>query len=541
MNSQCLDFRTLPGQNELFLTYLHDFERVTSLYLPFPLQPDELDKRAESVLEARHFSRQVLVAVLRELNGRLNGYEALDRSLSKLESMDTLAVLTGQQVGLFGGPAYSVYKAATAIQAARHLESKGYSAVPVFWLAADDSDFAEVRTVRFFDNEDSLITLRHPDQRINSRQMVGTVTISPSTLGEFVSRLRGATALEPIIRLIETSYASGSTFRTGFASWISKLFGEYGLVLFDPLAEGYRGHLKDFFMTAVRQREELVTTVRQRSDELKKAGLPVQVRVEETETFLFLFEPPNRFKLEFRNGYYEAKGRRSFRVRPTELQRRIEEDEIALGVNVLLRPILQEYLFPTLGSVMGPAEIAYLSQVNALARYWNQEIAAIPRASFTLVDRKAQRILKKYDLEAEEILKLPSLQLAAKVLKQGKTAGILDDFDTLRRDLSEHVRGLQEKIAVQDPTTAQLLEGVSRKMYYQIDKVYRRFVLNQNRHEGDREKHLTYLTEHLLPRGSLQERVLNFNGFLAREGRGLIDELINRIDPENISHQLLYL
>lgn len=347
---------------------------------------------------------------------------------------------------------------------------------------------------------------------------------------------------DEIIQLIEASYSAGSSFRDSFASWLAKLFGRYGLVLFDPLATGYREHLKDFLRIALDRREELVAAVRQRGEDLRRAGLPVQVRVEETETFLFLLEPPDRFKLEFKNGYYQAKGRRSFRVNLSELRRRIELGEISVGVNVLLRPILQEYLFPTFGCINGPSEIAYLGQVNALSPYWNQEIAAIPRASFTIVDRKSQRLLRKYDLKAGQILKLNQLQLAEAVVRKGEAAEILEDFEMLRRNLSDQLLYLKERLEAEDSTIAQLLDGASGKMYYQIDKVCRRFVLNQRDRKGYRERHLAYLASHLLPHNNLQERVLNFNVFLATEGHGLVEQTVSRTDPENLSyHQLLYL
>jgi hypothetical protein len=111
----------------------------------------------------------------------------------------------------------------------------------------------------------------------------------------------------------------------------------------------------------------------------------------------------------------------------------------------------------------------------------------------------------------------------------------------LRQKLSEQVHELREKVAAEDPTIAELLTGASRKMHYQIDKVSRRFVLNQEIHEAHREGHLSYLGSHLLPRNRLQERMINFNSFLVTEGRSLLDQLVGKIDPACLSHQLLYL
>jgi len=541
MKSDRIDFRTLPGQNELFLAYLQETEVVAPFLTPFSYSADDLDRRVEKVLEAQHLSRPVLVKVLRELNSGFNQGRSASRNIKKLESTDTLAVVTGQQVGVFGGPSYGVYKAATAVRLAAYLEERGYSAVPVFWLASDDSDFEEVRSVQLLDGTGSLASIRHPDVRESSRQMAGTVSVNSETLAEFLAKLSGSSARDEILQMIGGCFGAGSSFRGGFASWLANLFGRYGLVLFDPLAGGYREHLKDFVRIAVDRREELVASVRKRGDELKQAGFSIQVRVEESETFLFLIEPPSRYKLEFQNGCYQAKGRRSFRLSPSDFRKSIEQDEIALGTNVLLRPILQEFLFPNFGSVTGPAEIAYLSQVNALSPYWDQEIVAIPRAGFTIINRKAQRLLKKYDVRAEQILTLTELRLAEKILRKGRGAALLEDIDLLKTDLSNRTGFLIEKLAAEDPTVAQLLEGASRKINYQIDKVRRRFILNHETNEVYREGHLDYLRSHLVPRNGLQERYLNFNSFLVTEGQDLVDRLINSINPERSSHTILYL
>ena len=208
---------------------------------------------------------------------------------------------------------------------------------------------------------------------------------------------------------------------------------------------------------------------------------------------------------------------------------------------MLLRPILQEYLFPTFGAVTGPAEIAYLAQVSSLSSFWGQEIAPIPRAAYTLVDRKTQRLLKKYDLRAEQVLNLEAMQLAEEVLRREEAGEVLEELDAVKRRLSDQLQHLRKKLVEEDRTVSELLDGASRKMHYQLGRVRRRFALNRSNAEDYRRRHLAYLGNHLFPRRRLQERVVNLNSFLAAEGRGLIDEIVGRIDPENISHQFLYL
>jgi bacillithiol biosynthesis cysteine-adding enzyme BshC len=543
MRSECVDYRELPGQNSLFLSYLHDFDKVRNFYTSPPLISDGLEERVSKVLKTRRFPRQQLLPSLREFNQKVcAGEEALE-NIEKLGSSDTLAVVTGQQVGLFGGPSFSVYKAATAVWIARYLVEKGYPAVPVFWLASDDSDFAEVRSTYFVESTGELLNVRCPDRRVSGSQMVGTISTDKlvDLLPEAGSRGYRAQNQGDTLELLFRSYGRDVDFRQAFALWLAGLFHQYGLIVFDPLMPGYRRYLDDFIGVVLENREALVRSLFQRSEALKAAGFPVQIRVEETETCLFWVEGRSRYKLEFQNGSYRAKGRRSIQLSEADLARTLENDAGQLGVNVLLRPILQDYLFPTFVSVTGPAEIAYLSQVNILSALWDLELATFPRAACTLVDRKSQRLLKKYGLTAKEVLTRSPFEQAERILRSEQATGVLEELDALRSTLSEGLGRVGSKIEEEDPTVAGMLQGTTRKIFYQLDKVSRRFVTNYQTHRHHMQRHLAHLSNHLTPRRRLQERVLNFNHFLMEEGLGLVDELVESLNPLSLSHQLLYL
>ncbi len=178
MKCTSIDFHKLPGQNDLFLAYTGHSDRIKGLYpssVPSP-SPDLLKKRVESVLAQDRLPRHLLVESLRSSYAQL-GLEGPENQLEKLGNPDTVAVVTGQQVGLFGGPALTVFKAATAVSAARFLSDLGLPAVPVFWLASNDSDFEEVRKTCFVNRSGELVDLEVPDLRPREEQMAGTVTL----------------------------------------------------------------------------------------------------------------------------------------------------------------------------------------------------------------------------------------------------------------------------------------------------------------------------------------------------------------------------
>ncbi|UCF36453.1 MAG: bacillithiol biosynthesis cysteine-adding enzyme BshC [Acidobacteriota bacterium] len=538
-----IDYRRLPGQSPLLLSYLYDFDRVSDFYPALPQSSETVLRRLHRVQENPRFSRKLLLDLLRPFNESIGCSGATFENLRKLEDSATVAILAGQQVGLFGGPSYSAYKAVTAIGLARSLAEIGVTAVPVFWMASDDSDFDEVRSTQFTGENGWVETIDYPDLREFKEQMAGTVRLD--NLAPCLERVAAITRPDQRPRLLDdllgASYREGRTFRQAFAHWLSQLFGEYGLILFDPLLEGYRAELGGLFEEVIRQREGLLETLSKRNEQLEARGFPVQVNPDPAETFLFVVDGERRYKLEYRNGQFIEKGRSSHRYTDKELISRLQSGEIQLGPNVLLRPIVQDHLFPTLMTVGGPSEVAYYSQITALSSYWDLEMVVYPRVGFTVVDPKSQRLMKKYDLNTLEILNLEPDLLAERLLRQVDSAETLSGFDSLRENLGEQLAVLRGRLENADPTVAAMLDNASRKISYQVDKVSRRYVTNQVLKEGDLKRHLDYLLGHLRPSGALQERSLNFNALMSLSGEDMISSLIDSVKLESPGHRIILL
>jgi bacillithiol biosynthesis cysteine-adding enzyme BshC len=544
MKSDCLDFRRLPGFNPLFLDFAYQFEKVESFY-HFPTVDQKwLKQRAESVWASNRFPRSPLLSSLDTLNRRIGGSEAVFSNLRKLGDSDTLAVLTGQQVGLFGGPAYSVYKAATAVRLAQFLELQGYRAVPVFWMASDDSDFDEVRSTHLSSRDSRPLAVSYPVRHGTNEQMAGTVSlreIGPclESFDANAGRLETSFASQTAGNL-RAAYHPGSDFRDAFGAWMSRLFSDHGLILFDPLSPGHRGHLTDFYTRAVENRDQIVQNLAERNTSLKEAGYSGQVNLDPAETLMFWLKGTSRSKIRFEGGLFQTKGAGGLRLDRGELVGLIEQEPESFSTSVLLRPVLQDYLFPTMTYVGGPAEIAYFGQLTAISGNWGLEMSIQPRSSFTLVDRKSSRLLRRYQLDTGTVLTRSRLELLNLLLAEGDSEGVLRGFDHLRNDVERRLEELGRGINALDPPVADMLENSGRKMLYQVDKVRRRFVTNRELSTGYLKRHLDHLLGHLVPLSQLQERTINFNQYLAEEGDGLIDRIIERSGPDRVGHQVLY-
>ena len=545
MKVECIDYRQLPSLNPLLPAYLYQYDRVDSFYDgQAHLSLESLKERAESVLKnPPSYPRDQLVERTIEFNQRVGASEKVFQNLEKLRSSRTLAVVTGQQPGLFGGPAFTVYKALTAVRLAQILNEEGYSAVPVFWLASDDSDFQEVHSTSFFDAGGDLFSVNYPDPQMNSSRMVGTIPLN--AVEECFSQLqeqgpRGEFQKE-VLQILQDTYPPSKDFREASGSWLSHLFRPYGLILFDALLPQYKQGLESLFSVAIRKRQEIVQVLKERAEMLREKGFEPQVQIRDSESLIFWTEGEERYKLEYGAERYHKKAGTPLQLSCQQLLEEVGKQAGRLAPNVLLRPIVQDHLFPTVTYVGGPAEVAYYAQICAMSPFWNKEMAVFPRVGITLVDRKAQRLLRKYGLKVTDILQRAPQEISRRIVEGNDPEQILGKLESVKEELGTALKSLGNDIVKIDPTVAEMLGGAEKKILYQIEKVQKRFVANSRNQQENFGKHLDYLYSHLYPKGKFQERVISFNQFLSEEGPNLVERLMNVINPFCPSHQVVYL
>ncbi|MEE8587271.1 MAG: bacillithiol biosynthesis cysteine-adding enzyme BshC [Acidobacteriota bacterium] len=537
-----LDYRRLSGQSSLFSDFLYNFEKVSRFYTDAHLSLDRLRQRARQVLEGgREYPRDQLAPILEAFNRQAGAGDKTFAQIEKLRSPETVAVVTGQQLGLFGGPSYCVYKAATVVKVAQVLEKEGIPAVPVFWMPSDDSDFEEVRSSSWLNSQCKQFQVEFPAHPASAR-MVGRTSLQgiESCLEELRRQGLPGQFSSSMLENLAECYSPERDFRLGFGSWLSALFRHQGLILFDALSPGYKQLVRPVFENALQRREDILASLKQRRQELIAAGHFAQVHVDEGETLMFWMDGDKRYKLRYEDGRYQVKGDsgRSFSL--GDVQALLQDCPDCIGPNVLLRPIVQDHLFPTAVYVGGPAEISYFSQISAISGYWGIEPAVFPRTGLTVVDRKAQRLLKRYDLSLCGLLESSRLEVTRRIVDSGESARILEGFDRLESEVERRLEALQPLIRAEDPPLADMLQGSGQKIVHQIKKVHDRFVKNHENRNTHLSGHLDYLYSNLLPNSKPQERVLNFNQFLALEGEGFIGTLLESIDPFAHGHHVLW-
>jgi bacillithiol biosynthesis cysteine-adding enzyme BshC len=535
MECHCISPAELPHQTLLYSTYLADFPRVSEFYVHSP----DLNGIAQASQEV-HLSdanRRGVVEVLRKQNEGFGGGRETSRNLDRLQD-GAFAVVTGQQVGLLGGPAFSVYKALTAIRLANELTANGTNAVPIFWLATEDHDLAEVNQC-FFGARAGLERFELGVAGAEGRR-VGEIALGETVLetsGRAAALLEGAAAGEVSKWMTET-YRPGETFGSAFAKLMTRMFAGRGLLFLDPLSSELHRLSAQTMLGALREHEVLAKDLLERSAALERAGLHAQVKVSENSTLVFRIVDGRRVPVRPKNGGFLAgTTEESF----DDTLKAMENHPDQFSASALLRPVIQDTLLPTIAYIGGPAEIAYHAQTSLLyKRLLGRAPAIVPRATFTLVTSHVVNLLKKYKLEVRDIF-AGRPKLRAKMEAEVLPRELTERFAEGEKKLQTLLAGLREPLSKLDQTLAGALDSATEKILYQFNSVRGKAGRAEGFRTGVVDSHEREIASLLLPNNQLQERSLSILPFLAAEGVDLLDQLDRNIKIGGGEHCVLYL
>lgn len=537
MDPHCIPFTAIPHSTRLFVDYLYNFSRVADFYPHEPFGGGGLPHAAVEPLEPAR--RRAVADVLAVQNGDFGGGEQTQENIRLLREGRALAVVTGQQAGLFGGPAYSVYKAMTAIRLAERMTTEGTPAVPVFWLASEDHDIAEVNHSEFLDAVRRPLALRdasHPGGDVPVGQIFFDTSIEElkARVVSLWPRESGAEA-EGFL----SGYAPGNSYAQAFGCLMQRLFAGRGLVVLDPGHAALHALSRPLFRRALEEAPELRELIRQRDRALDKAGYHVQVRLRENATLLFVQVDGHRVAVRRRGRGFllEGKGEQTAQVLLDWLEREPER----FSANVLLRSLVQDSLLPTAAYVAGPAEIAYFAQASVLYdELLGRMPVIVPRASLTLVEPAVRRLLERYRLALPDLFR-GRAAVRAHLGEQHLPPRLLRHLESSQSKIEKLVAGTAGELRKLDPTLAGAADTSRRKMLYQFGKLRGKAARAQAERTEIIERHLDSLFHSLYPERALQERRLNFLTFLARHGGELVSRLFEETSFPCRDHQLLFL
>jgi bacillithiol synthase len=536
VKTECYPISILPGLTRLFLDYVERHEALAPFY-PASAYSTEW-ATSPVVLPAAH--RQTLCDLLEQQNRSFGASAAVFENIQRLRS-GAGAVVTGQQVTLFGGPLYTVLKAATAIRKAKDASNSGYPQVPVFWLASEDHDLAEADHVILPDRHE-LKTFRLATEHANG-VAAGSVVMGKN-VEDLVAQAAEILGGGPVLDQLAASYRQGQTLGQAFGQFISSAFAAQGLVVLDASSAGFHALGRDVLRQAIVRADELRVALNDRDQQLAAAGYHSQVLVPAHSSLLFLFDKSSGARLPLRrtaDGGWLA-GRQPYST--SDLLAILDAEPERLSPNALLRSVFQDSILPTGAYVGGPAEIAYFAQSQVLyERILGRTTHILPRLSATLIEPAIAGLLARHEVSLadviQSVLKDP-LELAQRlgarafsVVGKRKLAAAGQALDTELSALATYMHSL-------DPGLGRAADVSSSKMRYQMNRMRRLAANYELRKDQILGRDAGLMALNLFPNRHPQERVLGAAWFLSRHGEGLPKLLVEQAGQQCPGHKAIW-
>lgn len=489
-------------------------------------QPTPLD--AAPGLDAPGLAAARAVAIDPALRPAFLAHDAARANVDRLIDEGALCVTTGQQPGLLLGPLFTLYKALSAIALARSLaERLARAVVPVFWISGDDHDFAEANHTHLLtiDNEVARLALRERDPAAPLvplyRELLGR------EIGAVLDAVQHATPdtefRAGILAWLGRHYRPEHDLATAFAGALAELLGPYGLVIFRPTHSAAKRAMAAHLVSALRDGTTLDGALQQQAAELAAVGRAVPVAVGEGATNVMIEARLGRDRLMLDGNAYVAR-RSAERWTLRQLEGVAREEPERLSPNVLLRPVVEAALLPTVAYVAGPGELAYLPQCAPLYRALGvPPQAAFPRWSGRVIEGRVQKVLEKYGLNAND-LDAPEGQLEARLAKEELPSAARDALAALRRALGTEYGRLERAAVAIDPTLKKAVQSARNAALAGVAESEKRIVAHLKKQDEILQQQLAKARHHLFPLGRPQERVFNSVPYLIRYGTAFLDQ-----------------
>jgi bacillithiol biosynthesis cysteine-adding enzyme BshC len=539
-----IPFHSIPHQSSLFLNYL-TLSPLALRFYRYPPTMEGLLKAAQGKLAGLQFPRKAIVSILLRQNEMYGGDSKTLQHIKELEEPDTVAVLTGQQVGVFTGPLYTIYKALTAIRLSEELKNHGIKAVPIFWMDTEDHDLLEITRRTVLDSHSSVHILDYRNALFDETEIsvrpVGSLCLLPDiqqVIEDYVSYLPDSEWKPYVQSQLESAYKPGVTLAFSFARLLSQILKGLGLILFDPQDKEAKLLASPIFQKALCNADAVHAGLVKRNQELEAAGFHTQVSVMENSTVLFYLADGERRALERRHsGFGLRHSNRTWTL--DELRNFAEYTPEKLSANVLLRPLVQDYLFPTLACVCGSSELAYFAQIEVLYDFFDRPMPVLwPRNGYTLIDPAIGAEMDRLGIEVGDCFRGERFLIEKAVHNTGAPHACVS-LEKLQGKLDWGLTEIRPELQAIEPPLVRALETARRKIMHNI----RHLRLQTIRLEGVEDctvlSAVRALLNHCFPNRNLQERELSIFHFLAQHGPNLLDTLNSATEVENFAHRML--
>jgi len=519
-----VDVRRFPWIRRLAADYAYDFRSVAPF---FSGDPADRAAWADAIArtQAHEHRRADIAAVLAAQHARRDAPPRAREAGRLLADRRTVAIVTGQQAGLFGGPLFTLLKALTALKLADQVSrDHGAPAVAVFWIDAEDHDWEEVRACSVFDAQQTPVTVRLPPRPNADAAPVATVRLDESIAAavDELARVLPATEFrDSLIADLRRAYVPGAGMADAFGRWLETVLGDRGLVVFDssdPAAKPIAGGV---FARELSMPGQTVRLASLAGSDLVARGYHAQVHAQDDSLALFRLDGGRR-AIRQQDGAFVV-GDEQFAA--AALVEQAATRPAAFSPNVLLRPVVQDTLFPTICYVAGPNELAYLGQLRGVYGHFGVPMPLMyPRASATLLDSAAVRFLAKYHLPLEALQ--PQDEAALNELLKSQIPPVVEQsLADAAAAIDTHMQRVIDAVPALDPT----LEGAARstltRMQHDLQTLQNKMIQAAKRRDETLRRQFMHARALAFPGGHAQERSIGFVSFLNQYGPALVERL----------------
>jgi bacillithiol synthase len=535
-----VDITELPGMSDLYADYVAWKPEIARFFPSKYRTPDDWQIAVRRASE-RPMDRETLVGTLLEQNQRWEMPPEVIDNIERLRDPASVAIVTGQQLGAFGGPLYTVYKTLTAIKLARAVEEHtGTPVIPVFWVEGEDHDFDEIAGIHLLSRNDiESVTIDRPSagpQHGAVGRMVFGDEIA-TAIDRIDEILAPSDFHDELVDTLRRSYTAGRSLEDSFVALWKELFARFGLVFLNPDDAGFKTMVRPLFERDLTDGDRAVDAVMQAGEELKSK---YHQQVTARPTNLFYLEDDARRAIDRDGDRFSIRGGGQHWSRE-EVVAELEARPERFSPNVVTRPLMQDALLPTAFYVAGPGEIAYFAQYRALYEWAEIPMPGIfPRLSATLVEPKVGKVFGRMDLSLEMLARGVEHVFAEKV-RQAEGNGASTAFDAFRSELNAGLSKLKPEVESVDQSLGRSVEAARAGMMKELDRLSERVFRAQKRQHDEMRGQIEKASINVLPHGKLQERALSPLYYLNKFGPALIDRLYDSLDVESFGHQIVEL
>jgi bacillithiol biosynthesis cysteine-adding enzyme BshC len=519
-----VDVRRFPWIRRLAADYAYDFRAVAPFFSGNPADRAAwADAIARTQAHDRH--RVEIAAVIAAQQERRQARPKAREAGRLLADRRTVAIVSGQQAGLFGGPLFTLLKALTAIKLAEQVSrDHGVPAVAIFWIDAEDHDWEEVRSCTVFDEEGTPRTVSLPARPGEEPAPVATVRLDNAildVLSETERILPPTDFRTSLMTGLRRAYAPGTGMADAFGRWLEELLGDRGLVVYDSSDPASKPLVSQVFARELSMPGQTVKLAALAGSDLTARGYHAQVHAQDDSLALFHLDGARR-AIRQQDGRFVV-GERSYPA--AALVAQATEHPSGFSPNVLLRPVVQDTLFPTICYVAGPNELAYLGQLRGVYEHFGVPMPLMyPRATATLLDSAAMRFLTKYKLPLEALQAQDEAALND-LLKTQIPQVVEESFAETAQGIERQMTQLIQTIPTLDPT----LEGAARstleRMQRDLQTLHGKMIQAAKRRDETLRRQFIHARALAFPGGHAQERTIGFLSFLNEYGPALVERL----------------